>query len=203
MYVPPGYTEKEVLDIITKVAMTIAPKYKFGYMKEDDMVQQAIVIILSSGILEKFKPGNKLENFLAASLRNRLLNFKRDNYIKPDPPCIRCPLKAFLPPDGCSAYKDKMDCKFYAKWVQLNENRKNISHTINLDGVTPDGEKNMSYNNDIYEQLDKDLISKKILRKISAKNRKLYIKLINKCFIPKADREALAIAIQEIIHAKD
>jgi len=58
-------------------------------------------------ILEKFDPdkGNSLDSFLWIHARNRLHNFKRDNYSRLDKPCFNCPLKA---------YKNK-ECTKYSK----------------------------------------------------------------------------------------
>ena len=70
----------EHLQIIQKVAEHIAPKYTFGYMDVDDLVQEAIIFGLD--VYDKWDEDRPLENFISVHISNRLKNFKRDNYFR-------------------------------------------------------------------------------------------------------------------------
>lgn len=78
-----GFTDEEVIALIREVAWKIAPSYKFGYYDDEDIVQEAVIIGLEG--LEDFsaKTGT-LESFLLVHISNRMKNFKRDNYFRPD-----------------------------------------------------------------------------------------------------------------------
>jgi DNA-directed RNA polymerase specialized sigma24 family protein len=79
MKIPKGMTEKEVLEIINKVASRYAHKFRFGYFEADDIRQEAVIIAMEA--LERYEEGRPLENFLAVHVKNRLNNFKRDKYL--------------------------------------------------------------------------------------------------------------------------
>lgn len=74
MKVPQGMTEKEVLDIIYKIAKKYR-KYEFAYYVKDDIQQECIIAALEA--LEKYNGTTSLENFLSTCIRNSLLNLKR------------------------------------------------------------------------------------------------------------------------------
>ena len=65
----------EALNIVTK---RLVYKFKFGYHEIEDMKQQAAVFAIEA--LEKYDHKRPLENFLWVHVRNRLFNFKRDNF---------------------------------------------------------------------------------------------------------------------------
>lgn len=200
MYVPPGLTEEELVQTVQNVVRKIARKYKFGYYVEEDLEHEALIILIEQKILEKYYDSSKpLENFLYVVLKTRLGNLKRDKYIRRDPPCVRCPLKAFLPPDGCSAYKDKMDCKFYKKWVVSNESKKNLMHTINIDNVCDVEEPSMSYDIDFIEDIDMDETKRLLLDNLDIKARKYFIKMENGIKIPSSEFTYLTEKIREIL----
>lgn len=70
----------EHLKIIHKTAQTIAPKYKFGYLGVDDLIQEAVIFGLEA--YDKWDGHRPLENFMSVHISNRLKNFKRDNYFR-------------------------------------------------------------------------------------------------------------------------
>ena len=82
-------TEQELLDTIDIITKKLAYKFKFGYHQIEDMKQQISIFALEG--LENYDNKRPLENFLWTHVRNRLFNFKRDNYQRPDKPCKTCP----------------------------------------------------------------------------------------------------------------
>lgn len=120
-------TESEFLTVLDNISKRLVHKFKFGYHDIDDMKQQAAIFALEG--LEKYDHSRPLENFLWTHVRNRLFNYKRNNYQRPDKPCLNCPL---YDPDcktsisQCSKYNNKQNCELYASWSNRNENKKNI-----------------------------------------------------------------------------
>jgi DNA-directed RNA polymerase specialized sigma subunit len=87
---PHGVSEEEFLTVLDNISKRLGHKFKFGYHNFDDMKQQAAIFALEG--LEKYDKKRPLENFLWTHVRNRLFNYKRDNYQRPDKPCLSCPL---------------------------------------------------------------------------------------------------------------
>lgn len=120
-------SEEEFLKVLDNISKRLAHKFKFAYHSFEDMKQQAAIFALEG--LEKYDNSRPLENFLWTHVRNRLFNYKRNNYQRPDKPCFNCPL--FDPSykcsnNQCSKYTNKQDCDLYAAWSKRNDTKKNI-----------------------------------------------------------------------------
>lgn len=127
-------SEEEFLRVLDNISKRLVYKFKFGYHDIDDMKQQAAIFALEG--LEKYDHTRPLENFLWTHVRNRLFNYKRNNYQRPDKPCLGCP---FYDPDmtqsssQCSQYSDKSSCDLYKSWLDRNTNKKNIMKPSYID----------------------------------------------------------------------
>jgi DNA-directed RNA polymerase specialized sigma24 family protein len=124
---PNNVTEEEFLTVLDNISKRLANKFKFAYHSFEDMKQQAAIFALEG--LEKYDNNRPLENFLWTHVRNRLFNYKRNNYQRPDKPCFTCPLfdKDFKCSNNqCSKFTNKQDCEPYAAWSHRNETKKNI-----------------------------------------------------------------------------
>lgn len=75
-------TQDQVVLVIQKVAKRLSNKYTFPNFDEDDIEQEAFIIGMEA--MERYDSSRPLENFLAVHIKNRLKNFKRDNYYRPD-----------------------------------------------------------------------------------------------------------------------
>ena len=133
--IPQGMTEQQVIQIINNIANRLAGKFKFGYHDIEDMKQQARLFAWEG--LENYDGVRPLENFLWTHVRNRLYNFKRNNFGRPDKPCDSCPFfdKTFFNAKGygCKAYDDHEECDLYAGWLSRNTAKRNIMNTAQLD----------------------------------------------------------------------
>ena len=119
--------EKEFLKVLDNISKRLAHKFKFAYHSFDDMKQQAAIFALEG--LEKYDHSRPLENFLWTHVRNRLFNYKRNNYQRPDKPCFTCPFfdQAYKCSNNqCSKYTNKQECELYAAWSKRNDTKKNI-----------------------------------------------------------------------------
>ena len=81
--------ESEFLEVWEKISKKLGYKFKFGYHSHEDMKQQAAIFALEG--LKNYDNKRPLENFLWTHVRNRLFNYKRDNYQRPNKPCLTCP----------------------------------------------------------------------------------------------------------------
>lgn len=187
-----------VIDIITK---KLAYKFKFGYHDIEDMKQQISVFAIEG--LKNYDHKRPLENFLWTHVRNRLFNYKRDNYQRPDKPCLTCPLydpqlkESF---SGCKKFNSKNDCDLYASWNKRNSNKKNLMYFTTIDEVK-------NYANAFEDQnedpLLKSISNKEILNlldeKLSDEYRTIYIKMKSGSKVNKMDQNKLLAKIKELI----
>ena len=138
MKIPDNHSEQEVIDIIDGIANRLCYKFKFGYHSPDDMKQQARLFEWEG--LEKYDGKRPLENFLWTHVRNRLYNFKRNNYSRLEKPCDTC---EFFIKKKCTAFEDQEECNLYKGWLDRNNAKKNLMHSVSVE----------------YDQKDKDMPS--------------------------------------------
>lgn len=153
-------SESEFLEVLDNISKRLVHKFKFGYHDIDDMKQQAAIFALEG--LEKYDNSRPLENFLWTHVRNRLFNYKRNNYQRPDKPCLNCPL--YDPTyrnstSQCSKYNNKKNCELYAAWSNRNENKKNIMQPsyIDYDIEHKNDLEHLIQNNEIISFLDENI----------------------------------------------
>jgi hypothetical protein len=192
-------SDEEFLQVWEKISKKLGYKFKFGYHSHEDMRQQAAIFALEG--LKNYDHKRPLENFLWTHVRNRLFNYKRDNYQRPDKPCLTCP---FHNPDSascisnCTEFTNKNDCSLYSSWLIRNENKKNIMRPIGIDSISEeitrdDLLKNIS-NKEIIQLIDKN---------ISIKNRPIFLKLLGGMKVPKIEIKKLLKEIQQILNNND
>lgn len=200
MKVPKGYTEEQVVEIIMQISLKLANKFRFGYHEIDDMRQQVFLEILKPDkngitILEKFdtEKGNSLDSFLWIHARNRLHNFKRDNYARPELPCTSCPLKAYI--DGkCQAFSEIKECEYYFRWLNRNETKKNLASNQGTDAKT-----DVYYNVSMEEKLFSKEIFRIVDKNIPISLREDWIRFFNKLKLSKQKRTVLLEKVIEIL----
>lgn len=120
-------SEEEFLIVLDNISKRLAHKFRFAYHDIEDMKQQAAIFAIEG--LEKYDNKRPLENFLWTHVRNRLFNYKRNNYQRPDKPCLNCPFfdkNLTQSINQCSKFSNKNDCELYASWSKRNEAKKNI-----------------------------------------------------------------------------
>lgn len=126
-------SDEEFIAVLDKITKKLIYKFKFGYHEAEDMKQQAAIFALEA--LDKYDHKRPLENFLWTHVRNRLFNFKRDHYQRPDKPCLTCPLydaKLKCSTSGCSKFENKLDCDLYKSWMSRNERKKNLNKLTSI-----------------------------------------------------------------------
>jgi hypothetical protein len=194
----PVVSEEEFLTVLDNISKRLAYKFKFGYHDFDDMKQQAAIFAIEG--LEKYDHSRPLENFLWTHVRNRLFNYKRDNYQRPDKPCLTCPLydpKYKSSNNQCSKYLQKEDCDLYAQWSKRNNTKKNLMHTTDIDNISPSQAITRELNMEDKELLDY------IDKHIDQEYRESYLKLLHGTKVNSIQLKKLKNHIAKILKEKD
>jgi hypothetical protein len=188
---PNKISDDEFLRVLDKITKRLAHKFKFGYHSIEDMKQQAAIFALEG--LKNYDHKRPLENFLWTHVRNRLFNYKRNNYQRPDKPCLTCPLydpKYKVSNSQCSKYTNKKDCDLYSSWYKRNDNKKNIAKPCYFEDASTVSSKHINLdNNELILFLDQH---------IRAEYRDIYLKLkhnqkINKTELNKLKKHIISI----------
>lgn len=196
---PNGVSEEEFLVVLENISKRLGHKFKFGYHSYEDMKQQAAIFALEG--LEKYDNTRPLENFLWTHVRNRLFNYKRDNYQRPDKPCLTCPLydpHCKKSSSQCLEFTDKSECEEYSSWSNRNNNKKNIMKPIGMEEVK-DASASISFEDNILSSLADQQIINILDKEIPAQYRETYLKLKYGDKVYKTDLNKLCSIITEIL----
>ena len=192
--IPQGMSEDQVLQIINNIANRLASKFKFGYHELEDMKQQARMFAWEG--LEHYDGIRPLENFLWTHVRNRLYNFKRNNFGRPDKPCDSCPYfdATFSNAQGygCKKFDDHEECDLYAGWLSRNTAKRNIMNTAQLD-------MDLKASSSVEDMLDKKHIFNLIDKSITVQEREDWLRFVNNVRLPKTRKEAITQRILQIL----
>lgn len=167
--------EEDFIQVIKKITKKLSYKFKFGYHDVEDMRQQATIFALEA--LERYDKSRPLENFLWTHVRNRLFNYKRDNYQRPDKPCLSCPLydpKLKCSVSGCKEFSNKSDCELYKQWEDRNNRKKNL---IQMSGQI--NEETIMENRDFLDGISNQEIMNLLDKKLNYQYREIYLKIKN------------------------
>lgn len=190
---PNGVSTEEFLLVLDNISKRLANKFRFAYHSIEDMKQQAAIFALEG--LKNYDKKRPLENFLWTHVRNRLFNYKRNNYQRPDKPCHSCPFydKACkLSINQCEKYKNKNDCELYSSWAKRNEAKKNIIQPNYIDSSFshPTHSAPLLENNELIKFLDSN---------IQSEYREIYLKLKHGIKVNKADIKKLKTHIDKLM----
>lgn len=197
---PHGVTEDQFLSVLDNISKRLGHKFKFGYHSFEDMKQQAAIFALEG--LEKYDNTRPLENFLWTHVRNRLFNYKRDNYQRPDKPCLTCPLydpQCKKSTNQCSEFTDKSECPEYLAWDTRNSRKKNIMKPVGIEDLKDSNSAMIQQDNNILSSIANEQIITILDKEIPAQHRETYLKLKYGDKVYKADLNKLCIIIKEIL----
>jgi hypothetical protein len=181
-------SEQEFLQILDNIANRLAAKFKFGYHEIEDLKQQAKVFALEG--VSRYNPETgPLENFLWTHVRNRLFNFKRDNYFRPNSPCDACDCET-CDPEECSTYKN---------WVSSTTTRCNLMRPIPIYNVDMDDEQNMYYHKDVLRDIDRKVVFKLLDKHIPLDLRRDYLRWKHGLAVSKPRRILIQQVAQQIL----
>jgi len=193
-----GVPEEEFLTVLDNISRRLANKFKFGYHDFDDMKQQAAIFALEG--LEKYDHQRPLENFLWTHVRNRLFNYKRNNYQRPDKPCLTCPFfdKSYkCSSNQCSKFTNKDECALYAAWASRNDSKKNIMQPSYINDH--ENLNNSLVKDELFNSVQNNEIVKFLDQSIQSEYRETYLKLKHGIKIPKQQLNKLKKHISELL----
>lgn len=191
----PNITEEFFIETIDKITQKLVYKFKFAYHTHEDIKQQAIIFALEA--MSSYDDSRPLENFLWTHIRNRLYNYKRDNYQRPDKPCLKCEhydknLKASN--NQCLLYCDKQNCELYKIWTDRNNTKKNLISPQNIE------DKEYLYKSPLTDlTIENKEILDKIELKLLASDREIYLKLKYGAKVSKIELDKLKQSIHKIL----
>jgi hypothetical protein len=192
--IPHGMTEAEVLQTINLIANRLAGKFKFGYHELEDMRQQARLFAWEG--MENYDGVRPLENFLWTHVRNRLYNFKRNNFGRPDKPCDNCPFfdMSFSNRNNypCKAFDNEEECDLYSGWLKRNTAKRNIMNTANLDIDIKQPAR-------LDEMLDQKHIFNIVDQAIPVRYREDWIRFVHSLKLPKSKRLNIIVLVKRIL----
>jgi len=192
---PNGVSTEEFLLVLENISKRLAHKFRFAYHSVDDMKQQAAIFALEG--LKNYDKKRPLENFLWTHVRNRLFNYKRNNYQRPDKPCHSCPFfdkgcKVSI--NQCEKFSNKNDCELYAAWAKRNEAKKNIIQPGYIESNT-----SFSPSTTIEPLLENKELIKFLDSHIQTEYREIYLKLKHGLKINKSDLKKLQNHITKLM----
>ena len=195
MKIPKNLSEEEVLRVIENVVGRLSYKFVFGYHDVDDIKQQGRLYALQG--LKYYDNKRPLENFLWTHVRNRLFNYKRDNYMRPSCPCTTCP-HHYCDKLTCILYDDILECLTYNKWYTKNNSKKNIMTPIEFSQVQGEESNMIEEDRVLHNMIIKDMISA-IDNNLPMCLRSDYLRLKDGAVISKNRKDQIRNAIKQIL----
>lgn len=162
---PNKVNETEFLKALDNITKRLATKFRFGYHDVEDMKQQAAIFAIEG--LKNYDSSRPLENFLWTHVRNRLFNYKRNNYQRPDKPCAGCPFydpKFKMSNNQCSKFVNKNECEPFDAWERRNTSKKKIMSPQNIENINEPSHQNsddlgdLVGDQEIIKYLDKNIV---------------------------------------------
>ena len=191
---PNNVSNEKFLEVLDNISKRLGHKFRFGYHDFEDMKQQAAIFALEG--LERYDNTKPLENFLWTHVRNRLFNYKRNNYQRPDKPCNTCPLfdKTYKCSNNqCSKFTNKTDCELYVAWANRNEAKKNIMQPTYIE------QDPLNKKSDFFSYIQNSEIIQFLDTHITAEYRESYLRLKSGEKLPKQQLVKLQKYIESLM----
>ena len=191
---PNNVSNEKFLEVLDNISKRLGHKFRFGYHDFEDMKQQAAIFALEG--LERYDNTKPLENFLWTHVRNRLFNYKRNNYQRPDKPCNTCPLfdKTYKCSNNqCSKFTNKTDCELYVSWANRNEAKKNIMQPTYIE------QDPLNKKSDFFSYIQNSEIIQFLDTHITAEYRESYLRLKSGEKLPKQQLVKLQKYIESLM----
>lgn len=162
-------SESYYLECVRHVTSLIPSKAAFGPFTIDDLKSEASLWCIKA--LPFWDSSRCLKNFLYRHVQNRLINFRRDNLIRNDPPCKLCHVGKYC---GEPADESTRVCAKYQSWALRNS----AKHCLAQAGVAcePLTSSYQAREKPILEELEKKELFELFDDKIPLHLRSLYLK---------------------------
>lgn len=192
MKIPPGHTEQSVLAAVDKAASILAPSFVFGSYELDDVRQHCYLAAIKALEAERYNPELPLENFLYTSIRNALINLKRE-YRRSDAPCPACHAGA-----PCAAAVDG-SCPKYRAWHDRNQRRANVASPLAIDSVSDERESRARTESTVETDAEIGEILRLVDEHLPVELRQTYLQMRAGVSVPKGKRLQVERAVKDIL----
>lgn len=183
-------TEEEIIAVLDNVARRLAKRFKFGYHDNNDMMQQAKLFALEG--LKNYDGQRPLENYLWTHVHNRLFNFKRDKYSRPNCPCGEC--------SEDHAKCKQETCSVYIQWEKRNQAKQNLMNPIDMDNVEDEHEDSMKNEESVSDTAHNNDLIKTINDKLPLEFRHDMLRIMQGVPVPKHRKDKLILEIQKVLY---
>jgi len=189
----------ESLAIIERVATRLARKFVFGYFTLQDMKQEARLIALQG--MKSYDGVRPLENFLYKHVKNRLINFKRDNYKRSHCACMECgeAFKEGLTPPHTNENGEPIFCDVFKRWHKRNISKQNIVEPLDISNINDEKEPRMR----LYDYAFNECVANEMIERIDmalpTEYRATYLQLREGLVVPKLRRSEVQREIRRIL----
>ncbi len=161
-------SDDDFYKIVTKIAKRLSYRFKFGYMDNEDIAQECY--LLAREALDRYDGKRPLEHFLSVHLRNRLSNFRRDNFTRLDAVCQK-----------------------------IQNDKKSIMEPLDISLVDTENEESMKVYDDVISKIRTKEIISAINPHIGPGFKRLYKKFIKTGKIARNKRKDFIEHIRELI----
>lgn len=188
MQLPVGITEERFLLAVDRVTVALWKKVRFGYHDADDLKQY--ICIFAIEVLNKgsYDPALPLENYLYTHCHRRMINLRRDQFCRNDPPCKLC--HAGKP---CT---DGEKCQKYQGWQARNRAKKGL---MNFDNLDWNREGELDSAPDVVDGVESNELFRLLDEKLPVKVRRHFLMLKAGLSVPKSEREAVIRECRRIL----
>jgi RNA polymerase sigma factor (sigma-70 family) len=193
MKIPKNKTKAEVLEIIERIVNRLATNFKFNPFDVDDIKQEGRIFAMQA--LAKYDEARPLENFLYKHVRNRLINFKRDNYRRTDAPCKLCANAI----DGETGHPSGAYCDKYVSWQQRNMRKQNVINPLDISNISDEKEPTTREESSVLDDVAQNELLKKIDERLPLELRSYYLQMRDGASVPKPKRLEVERVILSIL----
>jgi DNA-directed RNA polymerase specialized sigma24 family protein len=162
------------LTTVQVVAKKLSYKYTFGHYDQEDIEQEAIIIGLKA--LESYDQSQPLENYVYTCIKNRLVNFKRDNYHRRACDCGKC------------------------KPCLKRETKRNILEPVSINLIDDINESRTYVESEAYDIED---IQNLVDENLPAEDREAYLKIQAGVKVPFAVKKRIISLVESIIYGTE
>jgi DNA-directed RNA polymerase specialized sigma24 family protein len=193
MKLPSNLTEADFLSATEKVINILANSFAFGYFTVEDIKQQARLFAIQA--MDRYDPTRPLDNFLYSHIKNRLINFRRDNYRRNDPPCLPCHNSI----DGETDHENKRYCERYRQWLGRNMRKQNVITPLDISNISDEHEPTTRNESTVLEDLEQKELLALIDSKLPVELRQVYLQMQSGEPVSKLKRQQIERMIIEIV----
>jgi DNA-directed RNA polymerase specialized sigma24 family protein len=182
---PHNVSDEEFARVVENAGRILYKKLGKLHGTVEDFQQQAAVWALEA--LPRYDPRRPLDGYIYSHVRNRALNWVRDNYYRAEVPCKACD-------SGCPCGADGSYCRSYARWLDRNRFKQNIASPLSLEKAA---ERTKPGTAEV--DADERELSERIDKELPVELRSYYLRMLAGDPVPTNHRRSVQAAVAEIL----